>query len=208
MIFYWTTLPRITPYQKLLRAPLTLLQYLKAPTLSSYFNYISHVPKWNRLYFNCLPSKNYLIYVQDCFTLAQLGFSPLKSTLLMSFISPHMLTLLQLQTIVIFTGHPKIGSVFTNHIAWWKRWFFGLFPSAHSQMAPLLNISLSKTLTYRSWDPWSNFDLVLHSNLNTVCFPNFKSFPEQFLASFCAFYDQAYNFSWIFMDHTWCGVCA
>ena len=68
-------------------------------------------------------------------------------------ISPDMLTLLKLQTIVIFTGHPKIGRVFTNHIAWLKRWFFGLFPSAHSQMAPLLNISLSKTLTYRSWDP-------------------------------------------------------
>jgi len=169
------------------------------------------VPKWYPLYFNCLPSINYLIYAQDCLTLAQLGFSPLKSKLLMSFISPHMLTLLQLQTIVIFTGHPKIGSVFTNHIVWCKKWSLALFPCACSQMAPLLNILLSiKNPHISVLGPLtsSKFDDVLHSNLNNVCVPNIKSFPEQFLASFCAFYDQAYNFSWIFMDHTWCGVCA
>ena len=36
--------------------------------------------------------------------------------------------------------------------------------------------------------------------MNNVCVPNIKSFPELFLASFCAFYDQAYSFSRNFMD--------
>ena len=77
------------------------------------------------------------------------------------------------------------------------------FPCACSQMASNLNISLSISNPHISvLGPMtsSKFDRVLHSNMNNVCVPNIKSFPELFLASFCAFYDQAYFFSQKFMD--------
>ena len=103
-----------------------------------------------------------------------------------------MLTLLQLKTKVIFTGHPKISQIFTNHIMWCKKWSLKPF-ACHCHKASLLlimNINLSKnnphvlTLGHTTS---SKFDRVLHSNMNNVAVPNIRSFPETFLASFCQY---------------------
>ena len=94
-------------------------------------------------------------------------------------ISPDMLTLLQLQTRVIFSGHPKIESIFTNHIAWCKKWMLVPFSCACSQMASILNVSLSISNPHISvLGPMtsSKFDRVLHSNMNNVCIHSRNSF--------------------------------
>ena len=114
-----------------------------------------------------------------------------------------MLSLLQLQTRVIFTGHPKISKILCNHISWCKRWTLNPFPCSCSCIAPLLNITLSASKPHISTlghDTTSKFDHVLHSNLNDVCVPNIQSFPEQFLTSFLGFYDQVNFFTKTFME--------
>ena len=86
---------------------------------------------------------------------------------------------------------------------WCKEWLLASFPCACSQMAPLLNISLSiSNPHFLVLGPLtsSKFNRVLYSSLNNACVFNIKSFPEQFLTSFCAFYYQSYSFSWTFMD--------
>ena len=40
----------------------------------------------------------------------------------------------------------------------------------------------------------SIFDNVLHSNLNNVCSPNIKSFPEEFFDSFTMYYEHVFKF--------------
>ena len=139
-------------------------------------------------------------------------FEPLSQnkvkTILFSFlktlpISPDMLSLLQLQTRVIFTGHPKISKILCNHISWCKRWTLNPFPCSCSRIAPLLNITLTASKPHISTlghDTTSKFDHVLHSNLNNVCVPNIQSFPEQFLTSFLGFYDQVNFFTKTFME--------
>ena len=43
-------------------------------------------------------------------------------------------------------------------------------------------------------------DVVLHANLNNVCSPNVKSFPEEFFDSFLAFYDDVFDFCETFKE--------
>ena len=113
-------------------------------------------------------------------------------------VSPDMLTLLQLKTKVIFTGHPKISQIFTNHIMWCKKWSLKPFACHCHKASLLLNINLSKNNPHVSTlghTTSSKFDRVLHSNMKNVAVPNIRSFPETFLASFCQYQHQVETFS-------------
>ena len=115
-------------------------------------------------------------------------------TILFSFlktlpISQELLLLLQSQTKVTFRSHPKAGSIFCNHISWCKKWSEKPFPCKCSSLSPLLGLDTScKHISTLGHLTSSIFDSVLHSNLNNVCSPNVKSFPEEFLNSFMTYY--------------------
>ena len=114
-----------------------------------------------------------------------------------------MHTLLQLQTRVIFSGHPKISTIFTNHITWCKKWSLKPFPCACHKIAPLLSIMLSVDNPHISVlgpNTTSSFDRVLHCNMNNTAVPNIRSFPEEFFTSFHTYYDEhvSHKFSDIF----------
>ena len=109
-----------------------------------------------------------------------------------------MLTLLQLKTKVIFTGHPKISQIFTNHIMWCKKWSLKPFACHCHKASLLLNINLSKNNPHVSTlghTTSAKFDRVLHSNMKNVGVPNIRLFPETFLASFCQYQHQVETFS-------------
>ena len=118
-------------------------------------------------------------------------------------ISSDMRTLLQLQTHVIFSGHPKISTIFTNHITWCKKWSLKPFPCACHKIAPSLGITLSVDNPHISVlgpNTTSSFDQVLHCNMNNAAVPNIHSFPEEFLTSFHTYYDETCSFSHKFSE--------
>ena len=127
-------------------------------------------------------------------------------TLLFSFlktlpISANMLLLLQSQTRVIFKSHPKLSVLFCNHISWCKKWTEKPFPCFCSSLFSTLNLSPQNGhISVLGHETSSIHDVVLHANLNNVCSPNVKSFPEEFFDSFLAFYDDVFDFCETFKE--------
>ena len=121
-------------------------------------------------------------------------------TILFSFIktlpiSKDMLLLLQSQTKVTFKGHPKISKLFCNHISWCKKWSVKPFPcQCHSLFSTLGLDPQQLHISTLGHSTSSIFDNVLHSNLNNVCSPNIKSFPEEFFDSFTMYYEHVFKF--------------
>ena len=122
-------------------------------------------------------------------------------TILFSFlktlpISHELLLLLQSQTKVTFKSHPKISPIFCNHISWCKKWSEKPYPCHCSILSPILGLKNSphKHISILGHETSSIFDSVLHANLNNVCSPNIKSFPEEFLNSFMTYYHGVLDF--------------
>ena len=70
-------------------------------------------------------------------------------------ISHELLLLLQSQTKVTFWSHPKISSIFCNHISWCKKWSERPFPCHCSTISPLLGLKNNPSehiLNFRTWD--------------------------------------------------------
>ena len=106
-----------------------------------------------------------------------------------------MLLLLQSQTKVTFKGHPKISKLFCNHISWCKKWSVKPFPcQCHSLFSTLGLDPQQLHISTLGHSTSSIFDNVLHSNLNNVCSPNIKSFPEEFFDSFTMYYEHVFKF--------------
>ena len=63
-------------------------------------------------------------------------------------------------------------------------------------MSPILGLKNSphKHISILGHETSSIFDSVLHANLNNVCSPNIKSFPEEFLNSFMTYYHGVLDF--------------
>ena len=116
-------------------------------------------------------------------------------------ISKNMLFLLQTQTKVTFKSHPKTSVLFCNHISWCRKWSEKPFPCNCSSLFSILGIDPKcDHISILGHSTSSIYDAVLHSNLNNVCSPNIKSFPEEFLTSFTCFYDHVFNFCKIFKE--------
>ena len=112
-----------------------------------------------------------------------------------------MLLLLQTQTKVTFKSHPKTSVLFCNHISWCRKWSEKPFPCNCSSLFSILGIDPKcDHISILGHSTSSIYDAVLHSNLNNVCSPNIKSFPEEFLTSFTCFYDHVFNFCKTFKE--------
>ena len=112
-----------------------------------------------------------------------------------------MILLLQSQTKVAFKSHPKILSLFCNHISWYKKWSERPFPCNCATLIPFLGLDIkAKHVSALGHNTSSIFDHVLHSNLNNVCSPNILSFPEEFLSAFMAYFYNVVDFCEIFKE--------
>ena len=154
--------------------------------------------------FDIRPSKVLKFKIQSYEVLSKNKIRTLLSSFLKTLpISSDMRTLLQLQTRVIFSRHPKISTIFTNHITWCKKWSLKPFPCACHKIAPSLGITLSVDNPHISVlgpDTTSSFDRILHCNMNNAAVPNIRSFPEEFFMSFHNYYDEACSFSHKFSE--------
>gem|GEM_PF-1487133 len=153
-------------------------------------------------FFKIRPSKNALFSIKLNEALSR---NKVK-TILFSFlktlpISHDMILLLQSQTKVAFKSHPKISSLFCNHISWCKKWSERPFPCNCATLIPFLGLDIkAKHVSALGHNMSSIFDHVLHSNLNNVCSPNILSFPEEFLSAFMAYYYNVVDFCEIFKE--------
>ena len=109
--------------------------------------------------------------------------------------------LLQTQTKVVFKSHPKTVVLFCNHIGWCRKWSEKPFSCDCASLFSILGLDpANQHISTLGHSTSSIYDAVLHSNLNNVCAPNIKSFPEEFLTSFTAFYDLVFNFCETFKE--------
>ena len=153
-------------------------------------------------FFNIRPTKKILFCIQlndilSCNKIKTVLFYFLKTLP----ISQDLVLLLQSQTRISFRSHPKISSLLCNHITWCKKWTEKRFPCNCSALIPLLGLNKNVDhISILGHDTTSVYDNVLHSNINNVCSPNIKSFPEEFKNAFMTYYHNVLDFCTSFKE--------
>ena len=75
------------------------------------------------------------------------------------------------------------------------------YPPPRPEHNPLLGLNTNVDhISILGHDTTSVYDNVLHSNINNVCSPNIKSFPEEFKNAFMTYYHNVLDFCTSFKE--------